>query len=121
MKRDSSFVDDDDDDAGKIRRKLIKCDCQLSKSPLLFCFLFILNLKRQKTKMRREIHKCGGSSERMFNIFKINISRIKDFGAARNERRKEEPARKRNLKKRKRESQKRNAQTIFIYFFIFFK
>lgn len=29
--------------------------------------------------MRREIHKYGGSSERMFNIFKINISRIKDF------------------------------------------
>lgn len=49
MKRDSSFVDDDDD-AGKIRRKLIKCDCQLSKSRLLFCFLFILNLKRQNKK-----------------------------------------------------------------------
>jgi hypothetical protein len=70
--------------------------------------------------MRREIHKCGGSSERMFNIFKINISRIKDFGAARNERQKEEPARKRNLKKKKGVPKKECADNIylFIYFFL---
>ena len=50
----------------------------VEQKPIVISFLFILNLKRNK----------NDKSERMFSIFKINISRIKDFEAARNEKQK---------------------------------